>query len=254
MSFSWLINNFLAALLLPPLNGLLLAGIGFLLWRRSPGVARFLVAAGCTLIAALSLGVVARALLVPLETRYPPLADTTVGNLQVEAIVVLGAGRYQNAPEFGSDDVIGAGLDRLRYGALLAKQSRKPLLLSGGAPDGGAFSEAEAMQAALQRDFGLQARWVESTSANTAENARQSAAVLHPAGIRRIALVTHALHMPRAVAAFEAAGFSVQPAPTGYIAAGPATALDFVPRAGAMHSSARALHEWIGQAWYAFGR
>ena len=66
MSFSWLINNFLAALLLPPLNGLLLAGIGFLLWRRSPGVARFLVAAGCTLIAALSLGVVARALLVPL--------------------------------------------------------------------------------------------------------------------------------------------------------------------------------------------
>ncbi|HNN45645.1 MAG TPA: hypothetical protein PKN34_06295, partial [Azospira sp.] len=79
MSFSWLINNFLAALLLPPLNGLLLAGIGFLLWRRSPGVARFLVAAGCTLIAALSLGVVARALLVPLETRYPPLADTTVG-------------------------------------------------------------------------------------------------------------------------------------------------------------------------------
>ena len=65
--------------------------------------------------------------------------------------------------------------------------------------------------------------------------------------------MTHALHC-RAVAAFEAAGFVRAACANGLYRAGPATALDFVPRAGAMHSSARALHEWIGQAWYAFGR
>ncbi len=254
MSFGWLFNNVFSALLLPPLNGLVLAGVGFLLWRRRPGLARCFVAAGFLLILLLSLGVVARALLAPLETKYPPLSATASAGLAVDAVVVLGAGRYRMAPEFGADDVIGTGLDRLRYGALLARRLQKPLLVSGGAPDGGGGSEAEAMQASLQRDFGLRARWLESTSANTGENARHSAAILQPAGIRRVALVTHALHMPRAVAAFEAAGFVVVPAPTGYLFTGEVTALDFVPRAGAMHSSARALHEWIGQAWYVLQR
>ena len=254
MSFGWLFNNVLSAILLPPLNGLLLAGFGILLWRRRPGLPRFFVVAGFLLILALSLGIVARTLLQPLETKYPPLAEAAAAGVSVEAVVVLGAGRYRMAPEFAADDVIGAGLDRLRYGALLAKRLKKPLLVSGGAPDGGAGSEAEAMQAALQRDFGLRARWQESTSANTNENARRSAAILQPAGIHRIALVTHAHHMPRAVAAFEAAGFVVVPAPTGYLFTGELTALDFVPRAGAMHSSARALHEWIGQAWYLLQR
>jgi hypothetical protein len=65
---------------------------------------------------------------------------------------------------------------------------------------------------------------------------------------------THASHMPRAVAAFEAAGMSVLPAPMGYLSVGPLMPLDFVPRAGSLHASARALHEWIGQLWYRLRR
>ena len=254
MSLSWLLTNLLASLLLPPFNGLLLAGAGILLWHARPRLARFLVISGALLITVLSLGVVARALLVPLEAKYPALPPSSLHTLDAEAIVVLGAGRYRGTPEFAEDDVIGPALDRLRYGALLARESKKPLLVTGGAPDGGLRSEAETMASSLARDFGVSVRWLESASANTLDNAHLSAEILHSAGIRRVALVTHAWHMPRAVAAFEAAGLSVLAAPTGYLSVGPISALDFVPRAGALHGSARALHEWIGQAWYALRR
>ena len=254
MSISWLLTSLIAAILLPPLNGLLLAALGIVLWRARPRLARFLVIAGVLLVTALSLGVVARALLVPLEAKYPALNSAALDKLDADAIVILGASRYRGSPEFSEDDVIGPALDRLRYGALLARQSKKPLLVTGGAPDGGDKSEAQAMRDSLQRDFGVPVRWLESASDNTLENARLSAELLRGGGVRRIALVTHAWHMPRAVAAFEAAGLSVLPAPTGYLSVGALTPLDFVPRAGSLSSSARALHEWIGQAWYALRR
>lgn len=252
MSLSWLMINLLSSALLPPLNGLLLAGGGVLLWRRRPRLARLMVITGVLLLTALSLGVVARALLVPLEASYPPLDPASLERLDAQAIVVLGAGRYSGGPEFAEDDVIGPALDRLRYGALLAKKSKRPLLVSGGAPDGGARTEAEAVRDSLQRDFGVPVRWLESSSANTSENAKFSARILADDGIKRVALVTHAWHMPRSVAAFEAAGMSVLPAPTGFSSVGPVSAFDFVPRVGAMQGSSRALHEYIGQAWYFF--
>lgn len=254
MSIGWLFKTLVSAALLPPLNGLLIAMAGLLLKRRHPRFGLALILAGFVVIAALSLGGVSRALLVPLEARYPPLGSATPGLVDVDAIVILGAGRYRTAPEFGADDVVSAGLERLRYGAFLARRSGKPILVSGGAPDGGEGSEAQAMQVALKRDFGVSARWLETASSDTAENAVRSAELLRPHGVKRIALVTQAMHMPRAVQAFEAAGFSVLPAPTGFLASSPLSPLDFVPRAGTMHASSRALHEWIGQAWYAWRR
>ena len=113
MSLSWLMINLLSSALLPPLNGLLLAVGGVLLWRRRPRLARFLVITGVLLLTALSLGVVARALLVPLEAKYPPLDPAALERLDAQAIVVLGAGRYLGGPEFAEDDVIGPALDRL---------------------------------------------------------------------------------------------------------------------------------------------
>lgn len=251
MSLSWLASSLLSALLLPPLNGLLPAVLGIFLWRARPRLARFLVVFGVLVLCALSLGVVARALLAPLEVRHPPLPSPPAADLPVDAIVVLGAGRYRSPPEFSADDIAGPALDRLRYAALLARNTGRPLLLAGGAPDGGDRSEAEAMRDALQRDFGVAARWLETASANTFENARNSAALLLPQGMRRIALVTHAWHMPRSVAAFERAGFAVLPAPTAYGSARPVLPADFLPRAAAMQQSSTALHEWIGLAWYA---
>lgn len=250
VSFSWLLNNLIAALLLPPLNALLPMVAGLLLMRRRPRGARFFVAFGIVLLALQSLGIVSRALTAPLEAKHPPIRVAEVARIEVDAIVVLGAGRYRDAPEFGEDDVAGGALDRLRYAAVLARASGKPLLVTGGAPDGGKTTEAEAMRRSLARDFGVKVRWLESASDNTRENARLTAKLLLPEGKKRVAVVTHAWHMPRSVEAFETAGFSVLPAPTAFSSARGFSVFDFVPSAGALAGSSRALHEWIGILWY----
>ena len=58
---------------------------------------------------------------------------------------------------------------------------------------------------------------METGSINTRENALDSYGLLAPRGIRRIILVTSALHMPRAAVAFRKAGFDVIPAPADFV-------------------------------------
>lgn len=253
---SWLLTNLVASFLLPPLNGLVPAFAGLLLLGRRPRLGRSLLAFGLLLLAALALPIVADALLRPLEDRFPPLPRETLARLDAEAVVILGAGAYRRAPEFaGADDVRQLALDRLRYGALLARESGRPVLVTGGAHPGQGKPEALAMEVALTRDFGIHPRWIEARAEDTRQNALYSAEKLLPQGLRRIALVTHAFHMPRAVAAFEAAGFQVVPAPTAFLATSrPRTLLDFLPRYEAMRNSGLALHELIGIAWYRLRR
>ncbi|MGE5493113.1 MAG: YdcF family protein [Actinomycetota bacterium] len=253
---SWLMTNFVAAFLLPPMNGLVPAFIGLLLVGRRPRLGKGLIALGLLVIAAFSTTIVADSLLEPLESRYPVLAQESLRDLKVDAVVILAAGRYRKALELGGgDDVRQMALDRLRYGALVARESGKPVLVTGGNPDGYGIPEAEAMKIALARDFGVPTRWVEGKSANTRQNAEYSAEILLPQGVRRIALVTHAFHMPRSVPAFEAAGFEVVPAPTAFLGSRrDVMLLDFIPRYDVMRTSGFALHELIGMLWYRLRR
>ena len=78
---------------------------------------------------------------------------------------------------------------------------------------------------------------LETKSTNTYENAIYCASLVHPTSRDRWLLVTGALHMPRAVASFEKAGFHVEPWPV-YGATSEAS----------MVSSA--IHEWIGLIAY----
>jgi uncharacterized SAM-binding protein YcdF (DUF218 family) len=57
---------------------------------------------------------------------------------------------------------------------------------------------------------------IEGGSIDTHENAIRSYQVLAPLGIRRILLVTSAMHMPRAAGAFRKAGFEVIAAPADF--------------------------------------
>lgn len=252
MSFSWFFANLVASFLLPPINGVLPAVLGLALLRRHPRLGRWLIALGLAIVTAASLPVVAKYLLRPLEEQYPPLALAGIAKLDADAIVVLGSSRYRRAPEFdGQDDMRQLALERLRYGALLARASGKPLLLAGGKIEGEEFSESETMAKVLSRDFGIEARWLEGRSTNTRENARFSAEILLPLAVRRVVLVTNAFHMPRAVSEFEAAGFIVVPAPTAFMTGGePSTLVDWLPRYEATRSTGYGLHEWIGLLWY----
>jgi uncharacterized SAM-binding protein YcdF (DUF218 family) len=244
MSITWLLTNVLAAFLLPPLNALLLVALGWVLWRRRPRLARGLVGAGTVLLFVLSLPVVGDAMLRTFEGE----AVSAEAMRQAQAIVVLGGGRYREAPEYGGDTVGETTLLRLRYAAKLHRESGLPILVTGGKPDGGGLNEAETMRDALTKDFGVPVRWVEGASDDTRQNARLSAEQLKRDGVSRVLLVTHAWHMPRAVRSFAAAGIAVTPAPT-YFHRGPLTPLDFLP--SSYSASRHSMHEWIGLIWYA---
>ena len=106
------------------------------------------------------------------------------------------------------------------------------------------------MQETLLRDFNMQPRWMETNSRTTHENAVFSASTLKANGVNTIYLVTHAWHMPRAKAAFEAAGITVIPAPTRFVTAPVGELKEFLPTFGGLQNSYYAFHEWIGLAWY----
>ena len=78
----------------------------------------------------------------------------------------------------------------------------------------------------------------------------QSAAILLPAGVKRVLLVAHGFDMPRARAEFAAAGLHVIPAPT-VVALGAsfsAHPLDWLPGIGALQGSYYALYELLAEA------
>lgn len=242
---SWLLTNTVAALLLPPLSLLLLLALGlFLLYRRRK-YAWPLIVATFALLWLASTPYVADGGLHLLEARTAPL-----GKQRADAIVILGGGTYFLAPEYGQDTVNAQTLARLRYGARLQRATGKPILVTGGKPLGNSLSEAEQMKDALERDFGVPVRWAESDSDNTYENAGYSFRILQQAGIRKIYLVTHAWHMPRAADIFRRAGFEVVEAPTAFATRHRNDLLAFLPRGDAMRDSSIFVHELIGLLWY----
>ncbi|MDP2810799.1 MAG: YdcF family protein [Rhodocyclaceae bacterium] len=243
----FLLKKLLVALILPPTGPLLLALFGLWLTRsksrrwREGGL--WLTALSLLGLLVLSLPVVGTALMAPLEP-HPPIRPEQLQ--RVQAIVILGGGSYFAAPEYGGDTVSNATLERLRYGARLARDSGLPLLVTGGAPFGGR-PEAESMREVLEQDFGVKVRWVEAASRDTAESASLSAPMLKAAGVTRIALISHGWHLPRAISLFGKQGLEVTPAPTAFSTSPPSPVAGFLP--GALGNSRQALHEYLGQLY-----
>lgn len=250
------VTALLASLLLPPLCFVLPALGGLALMRRHRTVGALVVLTALVALVAASTPFVGDRLLAALETPplvapparapkatpHPPAASGA-------AIVVLGGGLGRESPEYGTDTVNPATLERLRYAAWLHRRTGLPILVSGGRPIDTRLSEAETMRNSLTADFNAPPSWIEADSLNTRENAARAQALLAPEAIRSVYLVTHAWHMPRARRAFEQAGFEVIAAPTGYTSITPSP-MAWIPSGQALRNTHIALREWLGQAWY----
>lgn len=247
MSPSFFLTKLISAFLLPPFSLLLLAIAGLMLLRSRPRLGRRLLIASTVLLWICSTPFLAESALHLLEEKS---AANDFKTQSADAIVVLGAGTYFHAPEYGTDTVSEATLVRLRFAARLQRETGKPILVTAGRPLGNDLSEAQQMKSVLEQEFNIPVRWTEDASDNTWESARYSYQLLHPAGVKRIYLVTHAWHMPRSMIAFRQAGFDVVPAPTAYTTHYQTGLLSFVPNAGAMLESSIFLHETIGIIWY----
>ena len=235
------LKKFILSVVLPPLGPiiLILAGLALSRYRRIFG--RVLIAASLSGLLILSTPWMAGFLIGGLQ-KFPPIDFTQLAKCQ--AIVVLGGGIYHDAPEYGGDTIGFVSLERLRYALYLRRLSDLPILATGGAPEGG-LAESVTMRNSSEEDFGSQIQWVEGQSMETSSSARLSASLLKEQGVKRIALVSHAWHLPRAVANFEAVGLLVVPAPMGFSRSS-VDALAFLPSASALAASSRALHEWLG--------
>lgn len=238
------LNYFLATFLLPPIAFVLSAAIGVWLFWRHRAIGRNVALLSLAGLVIFSLPVVAFLLFKGLEA--PPLDISQAKRAQ--AIVILAGGRSRSAVEWGGETVSSYTLARVRYGARLARETGLPVLLTGGLADHDREAEAELMRRVLEGEFGIRARWVETTSRNTAENAQLSARLLKPAGVSRVLLVTHSFHMPRSRAQFERAGLEVIPAPTGFQGLREFEWLHLVPQADALRLSHVAMREWLALA------
>jgi uncharacterized SAM-binding protein YcdF (DUF218 family) len=252
-----LLYTFVKTVVLPPTSFFVLLFVGLLLRRRWPGLGRIFLSILLLVVYLATTPFLAGELMAPLQTFGP--VDLENPDPEVEAILVLGAGVYFDAPEYrpsegtemGVDAPDSLSLQRAEYAAYLAKATGKPVMVSGGPTDlSDGRTLAQVMQITLQRDFGVSVRWVEDRSDNTKTNVMLSASLLREQGIRRIYLVTHAWHMPRAIIAFEQSGIDVVPAPTRFVSRSEMELQDFVPSAKALLMNFYAIHEWLGIAWY----
>jgi len=182
------------------------------------------------------------------ESQYPVVPISSLPS--AAAIVVLGGSvRPPETPDAPVD--LGGGADRVWHAARLYKAGKAPLIVLCGGSDPGfsVMSEAQAMQVFL-RDLGVpdQAVLLEEESRNTRQNAQYAARLLHERGLRRVLLVTSALHMERARLEFESEGLEVIAAPTDRQAgAPPRIPWRYLPDTDSLSASARALKELVGQ-------
>jgi uncharacterized SAM-binding protein YcdF (DUF218 family) len=237
-----------------PSNLILALGlVGLVLMRTKRAAAgRALAAASIVLFAAFGLLPLGKALILPLEDRFPPW-DASRG--PPDGIVVLGGAID---PEFaaarGAPDINEAA-ERLTIVADLArKYPSARILYSGGSGRlifrGG--TEA-AFAGALFQTFGVPQSHVilEDQSRNTAENAMFSLRLAAPKPSERWLLVTSGYHMPRSMGAFRKAGFVVEAYSVDYRTRGPQDLLiPFDDVASGLRRTDTAAREWIGLVAY----
>lgn len=242
-------KKLLGGLVLPPTGPLLMAIAGLLMLKWRPRLGRGLAWIGVGALFLLSMPVVEGGL-AWLLYRDGPVDLRRVHDAQ--AVVILGGGLRRETPEYGGDTLGRLTLDRVRYGAWMARKTGLPVLVTGGS-FGGSAAEADVMARALEDEFGIAVRWRETNSYNTHENAKFSAVILKQAGVARVLLVSHGFDVPRAKAEFEAAGLQVIPAPTHVSEFSVDSPLDFMPNMAALHGSYYVCYELLAGVARALG-
>ena len=235
------VRKILGTLVLPPIGPLILAFAGLLLLGRWPKLGRSLAWLGFTTLLLLSTPLVSDILSKAIDDSRP--LDFAAART-ARAIVIPGDGVRRNALEYGGDTVGQFTLERVRYGAWIARRTGLPVLVSGGVVFGGT-AEALVMRQTLVDEFGIAVKWMETQSRNTHENALRSAEILRAHAIRRIILVGHGIDMRRLRAEFEAAGLEVVPAPTLISDPRFDEPRDLIPSARSLSRSYYALYELL---------
>ncbi|WP_424103161.1 YdcF family protein [Moorena producens] len=220
---------------------------------------------------------VTNSLIRSLEWQYLPTSELP----EADVIVILGGATKPPFPPRPTPEVDEAG-DRVLYGAQLYREGKAPWVIpAGGRLVWGSSSnnssqrlsaqsaqssqrlapESEDMAQILE-DLGVPRAAIiqESRSFNTHQNAVNVRKILDQRDLRKVLLVTSAIHMPRSVLVFRRQGIDVIPAPTDFLVSQyeldePSTStqaalLHSLPNADQLSRITRAIKEYIGIVAY----
>ncbi|NEO61406.1 MAG: YdcF family protein [Moorea sp. SIO4G2] len=220
---------------------------------------------------------VTNSLIRSLEWQYLPTSELP----EADVIVILGGATKPPFPPRPTPEVDEAG-DRVLYGAQLYREGKAPWVIpAGGRLVWGSSSnnssqrlssqsaqssqrlapESEDMAQILE-DLGVPRAAIiqESRSFNTHQNAVNVRKILDQRDLRKVLLVTSAIHMPRSVLVFRRQGIDVIPAPTDFLvsqyeldepnSSSQAALLHSLPNADQLSRITRAIKEYIGIVAY----
>ena len=244
----FILDKLLTAACLPTALMVECALLGLLLGRRPVG--RVLLVLGVGAMAMCLVLPVGDWAVRPLEDRFPPVLAQPE---RVDGIVVLGGAIDDLTSRDRGTPTLTSAANRLTSFVILARRyPNARLVFTGGSGDivQGVSNEAEYARILLDQ-LGLPPARVlfETASRTTEENARDTAALVHPQPGERWVLLTSAAHMPRAVGAFRRVGWTVLAWPVGYQSRDriSAYAQPLGPKLALLDWAA---HEWIGLLVY----
>jgi uncharacterized SAM-binding protein YcdF (DUF218 family) len=192
------------------------------------------------------------AIILPLEERFPPW-DASRG--VPTGIICLGGALDTVVSPVRGEVAVNEAAERMTAMAELARRfPNARIVFSGGSGrllyDGATESE---LAERLFVSFGIEKSRItlEDKSRDTSENARLTRDIVQPKPNERWLLVTSAYHMPRAVALFREAGFSVEAFPVDYRTRGAADMLrPFSTLGEGLRRTDTAVREWAGLIVY----
>lgn len=246
---TFVLLKFLAKSALPPASlaaGLLVAGaLAVIGWRRLARLA-VILAVGQTLV--LSIPWVSDLLMAPLQDEARAAARAAPACCY-DAIVVLGGGIAAAAPPYAPEPHLTESADRVWEAARLFHRGLAPQVIASGGSATGPTPEALAMRTFLVAlGVPTAAIVLEEKSVNTIENIREIRRLVNNG---RVALVTSASHMPRALRLARIAGLDVGAFPTDWRPPADARASweNWLPTIGALSTSTTALQELMANTF-----
>lgn len=246
----FVIKKWLGQLLMPlPFSlSLLLLALALLWFTRFQRSGKLLATLALLLIALMGTFPVSYQLARPLEQAYPPFEISQ--HPDIAAIVVLGNGHVSDpaVPERSWQNNV--SLARTLEGVRLAQAYPEAELIFSGAVAGDPLSNAE-VNARMAMSLGIPRARMTLFENNKDTHDEAVSLARHLQG-KRVALVSSATHLPRAMALYRGQGLDAVPAPTDYTAKQsqePQPLYTYLPRGRYLMYSEAAIHEWIGVWW-----
>jgi uncharacterized SAM-binding protein YcdF (DUF218 family) len=223
--------------------------------RKRPRMATIAISLSLAVLLLSSNAWVSKYMIRSLEWQNIP--GTQIPN--AEAIVVLGGATKSATWPRPTVDLSEAG-DRVIYAAQLYFQKKAPIIiLSGGRIDWrGSGSPESADMATILTSIGVPAAAIiqESDSLNTYQNAVNVRKILEARRIKKVLLITSAMHTPRSLKIFKRQGIDVIPTPTDFLVSQgeleeltntpKAAILNLLPDTNNLNQFTSALKEYIG--------